>query len=80
MKHAWGSYYFSYSIATAFDNLYTNKFGMQDHFSTYWKTLVETFKNEEKILGYEILNEPFAGNFFKNPALMLPSVAEYLNV
>ena len=32
----------------------------------------DAFKDEPGVLGYEIMNEPFAGNFYKDPLLLLP--------
>jgi endoglycosylceramidase len=29
------------------------------------------FKNEENVLGYELINEPFVGNFYKDASLFL---------
>lgn len=31
-------------------------------------------------MGYELINEPWAGNVFLNPALLVPGVAEKLNL
>jgi len=53
-------YYFTDSVGELFQNLYENKEHMQDHFIDYWKQVVTYFKDEPNVLGYELLNEPFA--------------------
>ena len=32
LKHPWGLYYFSYDVSYAFNDLYTNKYGLLDKF------------------------------------------------
>ena len=37
-----------------------------------WKKVAEEFKGESYILGIEIINEPFAGDFWHDPLIMVP--------
>jgi endoglycosylceramidase len=71
---AWGKNYLSEEAGAAFQDLYDNHNGMRDHFNTFWTKIVTAFKNKS-ILGYEIINEPFPGNIYKQPSLLLPGVA-----
>ena len=32
------------------------------------------------MIAYELINEPFIGNFWRNPALVIPSMAERLKL
>lgn len=52
---------------------------MRDHFASFWSKVASSFKNKN-ILGYEIINEPWVGNWFKQPSLLLPGVAGSTNL
>ncbi len=38
--------------------------------------MAKTFAGNQYVIAYELINEPFIGNFWKNPLLVIPSVAE----
>ena len=40
---------------------------MNDKFIEMWLKVVEYFKDELNVIGYDIINEPTGGNFWKNP-------------
>ena len=42
--------------------------------------MAETFASEPAVLGYETMNEPFAGDVYADPALLLPGVAGRKNL
>jgi endoglycosylceramidase len=75
----WGSNYLAEATGAAFQDLYDNVNGMRDHFSRFWKKIAISFK-EKKLLGYEIINEPWAGNIYKDPTLLLPGNAGSKNL
>jgi endoglycosylceramidase len=79
-KHAWASYYFSYAVASNFQYLYDNTYGLMDKLGKFWTILADRFKNNTNIIGYELINEPFAGNVFKNPLLLIPGYADKHNL
>jgi endoglycosylceramidase len=39
-----------------------------------------TFKNNPYVIAYELINEPFIGNFWRDPLLVVPSMAERLKL
>lgn len=45
----------------AFQCLYKNTNNFGSYFNQYWATIAKTFKNNSAILGYELINEPWAG-------------------
>jgi endoglycosylceramidase len=47
---------------------------MRDHFATFWAKVASSLK-DKKILGYEIINEPWCGDIYSKPSLLLPGVA-----
>ncbi|KAJ3179153.1 hypothetical protein HDU87_003111 [Geranomyces variabilis] len=68
----WYLLYFTYAVADAFGKLYSNYDGLLDSFAAFWARVAEEFKSESNVIGYEIMNEPWPGNHFKNPFLLLP--------
>jgi endoglycosylceramidase len=71
---AWGKNYFAEDTGAAFQDLYDNTNGMRDYFGQFWGRLASAFKGRD-LLGYEIINEPWAGNIYAQPSLLLPGVA-----
>eukprot|EP01038_Epipyxis_sp_PR26KG_P011127 gene11127-14934_t len=78
-KHEWASYYNTRAASSAFENLYTNE-DILSKWGQFWSKVASQFNNEDNdnnnILGYELINEPFAGDIFSNPKLYLPSYAD----
>jgi len=67
MKMAFVKYYFTYDVVSFSHDFFTNKDGMNDKFIEMWAKVMEYFKSEDNVIGYDILNEPTGGNFWKNP-------------
>lgn len=44
----------------------TNVGDLADKFARFWKFIAENFKDNDNILGYELLNEPWGGSIYKN--------------
>jgi hypothetical protein len=55
--------------------MYANNYGMRDDFIAFWEESARRWKDVPGILAYELINEPFAGNVYKNPLLFLPGMA-----
>jgi endoglycosylceramidase len=51
--------------------LWANKNGIQDAYFKYWEVLAEKFKDNPFILGYDIFNDPFAANVYKDSMMIL---------
>lgn len=79
-KHGWAAYHFTEELSSAYQSLYNNRGGIQNDFAKFWATIASFFKNNKYVVGYEIINEPWAGNVFRNPALIVPTVADKLNL
>ena len=67
MKIGFFKYYISYDVVTFSHDFFTNKNGMNDKFIEMWLKVVEYFKSEKNVIGYDIINEPTGGNFWANP-------------
>jgi endoglycosylceramidase len=72
--------YVTESCGFAFQNLYSNRNGFQDHFAEYWEIVANKLKNHTSVLAYEIINEPWAGDIYSDPFLLLPGKAGEKNL
>lgn len=53
---------------------------MKSDLATFWQTAAQEFVGTNGIIGYEIMNEPFAGDYYADPAIMIPGVAGARNL
>ncbi|KAJ3114451.1 hypothetical protein HDU96_002071 [Phlyctochytrium bullatum] len=79
-KLSWSTYQLTYAAANAYQNIYDNINGLLDAFAAYWRKVAEEFKDFPNVLGYDIINEPFAGQVFEIPSLFIPGVADRTNI
>jgi endoglycosylceramidase len=75
-KHDWITYHFTYATSQAFQSLYDNP----QYIRNYWINVANTFKDSNNIIGYELFNEPWAGDIFNHPSLLFPKVAARRNL
>ena len=71
------AYMMSEAVQTSFDNFWTNQpaadgVGIQDRYANLWKHIAKRYANNPTVIGYDIMNEPFAGSSaaFAMPALL----------
>lgn len=78
---SWSSYYFTQATGSAFQNLYDNNYGLRDSWASFWENVALVFGNSgAAVLGYELMNEPWAGDAVANLSLMIPGVADRVNL
>lgn len=58
--------------AQAYQALYSNWEGIGDAFVAMWAKVASRFAHRPEILGLEIFNEPFAGDIYTDPLLLVP--------
>jgi endoglycosylceramidase len=83
----WSEFYFTNSVGQAFQTLYTTDIGRSD-FSRFWSAVVEAFTGPNgaggpggpAVVSYELLNEPWSGDVLKDPLLLVPGVADAVNL
>ncbi|KAH7245032.1 putative cellulase [Fusarium tricinctum] len=73
----WSLSYLSVAVGNAFGRLYNNFDGLGDTFAAYWKKLASEYVETTNIVGYNLLNEPWAGDVHVDPTLLLPGVADH---
>lgn len=71
LKHPFWEYYFTHASNEAFQNLYDNKDGIADSFAAFWGKVASHFKDNNGVIGYELLNEPWPGDTYKDPFLLI---------
>ncbi|KAJ3118046.1 hypothetical protein HDU96_004285 [Phlyctochytrium bullatum] len=76
----WSDYHLSHDVGSAYQRIYDNHDGLRDSFVNYWKVVADTMKGFTNILGYDLMNEPWAGNHVANPTLLVPGVADKKNL
>ena len=53
-------------------SLYDNEQQIQDQFALFWERVAEKFQNNKYVLAYEVLNEPWVGDFYRHPDQLEP--------
>ena len=79
-SYAWASFYLTSATGSAFQNLYDNVDKIQDSLGLFWQKIAERFHSNDKVLGYELINEPWAGDHLSNPLRMIPGYADKHNL
>ena len=74
------SAYLTDACGYAFQNLYSNVNKFQDYFSEFWGIVSNSMSNITSVLGYEFINEPWAGDIFLSPTLLIPGIAGRYNL
>lgn len=73
----WSLSYTSVALGNAFGRLYNNYDGLGDAFAAYWKKLASEYVETTNIVGYNLLNEPWVGDTWADPTLLVPGVADH---
>jgi len=76
----WSECYFADAAGKATQALYSNVNGSAADFEFFWATVAAAWVGADHILGYELMNEPWAGDVLADPALLVPGVADRLNL
>jgi endoglycosylceramidase len=63
-------------VGLAFDRLYSNQSGLLPAFIGFWDAVVKSVAKEDFVLGYELINEPWPGDVYRHPNLLVPGVAD----
>jgi endoglycosylceramidase len=79
-KHGWFEYQFSSAAGRAYQSIYDNYKDLQTSFINYWVKIATSVANNPYVLGYELINEPWAGDVISDPLLLIPGVADRKNL
>ena len=67
-------------MSKGFGQFYANVNGVADNFAKFWKLMANEFKDLDNVLGYELINEPFAGDIYEAFSVLLPGMAGHVNL
>jgi endoglycosylceramidase len=82
-KHGWASYYNTKATSSVFQNMYNSvdtAGSTLAYWGRFWMKVTEQFNQNSAVLGYELINEPWAGDIFIKPSLLVPSIADKENL
>jgi endoglycosylceramidase len=79
-KRSWADYQFTEAASAAYQNLYNDSNGLLTSWANFWGKVAREFADNPYILGYELINEPWAGDIFHHPKLLVPGVADVNNL
>eukprot|EP00945_MAST-04E_sp_MAST-4E-sp1_P006840 g6840.t1 len=71
-RHPWANGYLAEETGSAWQALWTNVDGVRDSWGSVWEYIAAVFQNTTSVLGYELINEPFAGDIYHSPQIILP--------
>ncbi len=60
LSSMFATYYMSNEVGAAFQCLYDNTENLWDALAGYWVAVAKRFSKFENVLGYELMNEPWA--------------------
>lgn len=80
LKNVFAVYYNTPEAASAFERLYYNESGIQDHFIAHWEAVAKTLGPNPYVIGYDLLNEPLPANVWKDPLLNIPGIFDRLGL
>jgi endoglycosylceramidase len=80
LERQFAEYYFADKVGNAFQNLYDNTSNIQTSLLLFWQQVAKVFKASDTVLGYELINEPWAGDIYRHPSLLEPKVADRINL
>ena len=61
-------------------DIYDNTAETRESFVSFWRYVASVFSGANGVFGYELMNEPWAGNVAEDLSLMLPGVAGRRNL
>ncbi|KAK6355602.1 hypothetical protein TWF696_004701 [Orbilia brochopaga] len=72
----WALSYLDYAVGNAFGRLYNNYDGLGDAWAAYWKVVAQNYGTLPGVMGYDLMNEPWVGDHWAKPWLLIPGVAD----
>ncbi len=67
-----GGYSIVVSLYVYRQSLYDNEQHVQDRFALFWSKVSQHFSGNPYVLGYELINEPWAGDLETHPDQIEP--------
>jgi endoglycosylceramidase len=77
---AWEQGYLTQAASEGFQYLYDNANDSMIEWGQFWSAIASNFTGNPNVLGYNLINEPWIGDYFTNPNLTLSGVAAQINL
>eukprot|EP00744_Colponema_vietnamica_P012164 GILI01017074.1.p1 GENE.GILI01017074.1~~GILI01017074.1.p1 ORF type:complete len:422 (-),score=92.93 GILI01017074.1:41-1306(-) len=74
-RHDWPTYHGSDAVGVAFEALYTDA-EIVHSWARMWAVVARFFRGRSEVLGLELINEPWAGDVYRHPSLLVPGNAD----
>lgn len=74
------SYYFTPQVASAYQNFYLGQQGTMHRFGAWWADVARRFSDDPAVIGYQLLSQAFAGDYYHSPALLHPGENDARNL
>src|SRR3990172_1763729 len=65
-RQPWWLNYTEPAVMRAFDSFWTDRDGIQGSLVATWAALAARFRDDEAVVGYDLLNEPFPGSLLRD--------------
>ncbi|CAK0895425.1 unnamed protein product, partial [Prorocentrum cordatum] len=75
-SHGWATGQGTIAAGHAYDSLFLNVNNMTEAWGAFWAKTASAVKGLDNVLGFELMNEPFAGDPFTHPLLLEPGRAD----
>ena len=80
VKHNFEEYQYLSGFSGAYRNFYLNKANIQEKFVEFWKVVVNRFKGNPYILGYDLWNEPAPGGTMEDIKNLIPGRPDVVDI
>jgi len=71
LKHFFGDFLFAKVVGETVQKLYTPGTLLREHYLKFWAQVATFFREEESVLGYELINEPWFGDIYADPLVFV---------
>lgn len=78
--NAWAEGYLTQACSEGFQQLYNNTNEALDRWAQFWVVVAQNFGPMPSVIGYNYINEPWVGDFFTDPGLILPGISGRKNL
>lgn len=69
-------FYMADEVGAMFQCLYDDRDGLWDSLGGFWQKVASRFSESKNVLGYELINEPWLGDIYRDKSLLLPKQTE----
>ena len=76
----WALYYMTEIVNSGFGHFYNNTDNLQEFYAQFWSEAGKRFAQYPFMLGYELINEPWAGDVYEDILIAIPANAYKKNL